>query len=107
MHAESIIHPKSLLLLLDLEELWEREQLIQCHLRSLKHVKLTGNDHCPGEYHCSTQVNQELRQRAKTLTSRHLSSFGEGGGEGPEEGRGLPRLPGDALHIELQDLQAP
>ena len=52
-------------------------------------------------------MNQELRQRAKTLTSRHLSSFGEGGGEGPEEGGGLPRLPGDALHVELQGLQAP
>ena len=49
-------------------------------------------------------MNQDLRQRA--LTSRHLSSFGEGGGEGPVEGGGLPRLPGDALHVELQDLQA-
>ena len=52
-------------------------------------------------------MNQELGHRSETLTSRHLSSFGEGGGEGPVEGRGLPRLPGDALHVELQDLQAP
>ena len=38
------------------------------------------------------------------LTGRHLISLGEGGGEGPDEGGGLQRLPGDALHHGLQDL---
>ena len=56
VHAESVVYPKGLLFLLDLEELWgghDFVKLIHCHLRSLKHVKLAGNDHCPGEYHCS------------------------------------------------------
>jgi len=57
MHAKTIVHPESLLLLLDLEEL-----------------------------------------------IRHLSSLGEGGGEGPGEGGHLQRLPGDALHHGMQDL---
>ena len=49
----------------------------------------------------------ELSSTARTLTIRHLSSLGEGGGEGPGEGGRLQSLPGDALHYELQDLHFP
>ena len=85
-------------------------KLIFCHLRSLKSIDSIlsslkfENDYWPGKL---VLLRRTKSKRQRALTSRHLSSIGEGGGEGPEEGGGLPRLPGDALHVELQDLQAP